>query len=74
MTLHVPAVSCAKIAAAAGDAETAFGAARGKAAIGSADRAAFAERDLVGFLLRRGLRLRFSGRGRLLRLILEFLP
>ena len=58
--LDVPAVSCAEIAAAAGDAEAAFSAAGGKTAVGAADRAPFAKRDLIGFFFGHGLRLRLG--------------
>src|SRR5207302_3391117 len=72
--LDVPSEFCAKVSAAAGDAEAALRAPGAKTAIRSADRAAFAERDLIGLFLRSGLRLFFRGSGSLLRLDLSIFP
>src|ERR1700680_2640858 len=63
--LNIPGEPCTEVAGAAGDTEASFGAAGGEAAIGAADRAAFAEGDLVGIFLGRGFRLLFGGSGSL---------
>src|SRR5260370_9394242 len=52
--LDIVGILCAEITAAAGDAKPALGAAGGEAAVTAADRPAFAESDLIGFLLWHG--------------------
>src|SRR5208337_5034772 len=55
--LHIPAIFGAEVATAAGNAEAALGTTGGETAVGSADRATFAEGNLIGFFLGLGLRL-----------------
>jgi len=71
--LHVPAEPCAEISSTAGDSEAAFRAAGVECAIGAADRAAFAEGNLIGLLLGRWLRFLFGWRGLFFRLDLGIL-
>src|SRR5580704_12796896 len=66
--LDIPAKLRAKVAAVSGDAKPTFCAARGKTTVGSADRAAFAESNLVGVFLGGRLRLCLGRNGWLLRL------
>ncbi len=55
--LHIPRVLRAEIPAASGDPESALGARRAERAVRPADRAAFAEGNLIVLFLRRRLRL-----------------
>src|SRR6267154_1795479 len=60
--LDIVGILCSKVTTTAGNAKPALGAAGVEAAIRSADRAAFAEGNLIGFFLGRGLRFLLSRR------------